>query len=136
MTLQANCFEDMFAHCTGLTSVDKDFLPATTLAASCYRGMFQDTRFSTAPDLKAETLVSECYRFMFNGCTNLNYITCLATTNISSNGYTTNWVGGVAHSGTFVKDANANWTTNSDYNNNTHGIPKGLTPQNYNPITP
>lgn len=90
-TLAANCFEDMFAHCTGLTSVSSGFLPATTLAPSCYRGMFQDTRFSTAPDLLAEELVSECYRYMFNACTNLTNIKCLATTNLG-NGYTTNWV--------------------------------------------
>lgn len=135
-TLARGCFEDMFAHCTSLTSVCSDLLPATTLAVDCYRGMFQDTRFATAPDLLATTLVSECYRFMFNGCTNLNYIKCLATTNISSNGYTSNWVGGVAHSGTFVKDSNASWTTNTDYTNNTHGTPKGWTVQDNNAQTP
>ena len=90
-TLDANCFEDMFAHCTGLTSVNSGFLPATTLAAHCYRGMFQDTRFERAPDLPATKLVTECYRYMFNACTKLKYIKCLATTNLG-NGFTTNWV--------------------------------------------
>ena len=90
-TLGPNCYEDMFAHCTGLTSVDPDFLPATTLAPHCYRGMFQDTRFERAPNLPAATLFTECYRYMFNACTQLNYIKCLATTNLG-NGFTTNWV--------------------------------------------
>lgn len=90
-TLQRGCFEDMFAHCTSLTSVVQGLLPATTLAADCYRGMFQDTRFERAPDLLATTLVSECYRYMFNACTNLKYIKCLATTNLGDK-YTTNWV--------------------------------------------
>ncbi len=91
--LKANCFEDMFANCTGLTSVSAGFLPSTRLAAHCYRGMFQNTRFPSAPDLLATKLVTECYRYMFNGCTQLTYIKCLATENIG-NGYTTNWVGG------------------------------------------
>lgn len=91
MTLRKGCFQDMFAHCTGLTSVDRGLLPATNLAQDCYRGMFQDTRFERAPDLLATTLVSECYRYMFNACTNLKYIKCLATTNLGD-GYTTNWV--------------------------------------------
>jgi len=86
------CFEDMFSECRNLDSVPTDFLPATSVAASCYRGMFQSTKITRTPDLPASTLVSECYRYMFNGCSALTYIKCLATTNIG-NGYTTNWVG-------------------------------------------
>ena len=123
MTLQANCFEDMFANCTGLTSVDKDFLPATTLAASCYRGMFQSTRIKTAPDLLVETLVSECYRYMFNNCSQLKNVKCLATTNLG-NGYTTNWLSGSVpnnNSCTFVKAETASWSRDA------HGIPSSWT---------
>lgn len=130
MTLQANCFEDMFANCTGLTSVDKDFLPATTLAPSCYRGMFQNTRFDTAPDLLVGTLVEECYRFMFNGCTKLKNIRCLATTNLG-NGYTTNWVGGNVPNNnecTFVRAENINWPRNAN------GILDNWTIQNDTPL--
>lgn len=86
------CFEDMFSECRNLASVPTDFLPATSVAASCYRGMFQSTKITRTPDLPASTLASECYRYMFNGCSQLTYIKCLATTNIGS-GYTTNWVG-------------------------------------------
>lgn len=128
-TLAPNCFEDMFAHCTGLTSVSSDFLPATTLATSCYRGMFQDTRFDRAPDLLATTLVSECYRYMFNACTNLMYIKCLATKNLG-NGYTSNWVSNDGNkivpntsSCTFVRAATATWPTG------VHGILSNWTVQ-------
>lgn len=122
-TLDKNCFEDMFAHCTGLVSVDPEFLPATTLVPHCYRGMFQDTRFERAPNLPATALVTECYRYMFNACTQLNYIKCLATTNLGS-GYTTNWVSDDGNkkvpntsSCTFVRaDADTNWPRNA------HGI--------------
>ena len=86
------CFEDMFSECRKLESVPTDFLPATSVAASCYRGMFQSTLITRSPDLPASTLASECYRYMFNGCSQLTYIKCLATTNIGD-GYTTNWVG-------------------------------------------
>ena len=109
LTMGKGCFEDMFAHCTGLTSVIPGLLPATTLAENCYRGMFQDTRFGRAPELLAGTLVKECYRYMFNGCTQLTYIKCLATTNIG-NGYTTNWVGGSVPNNancTFIKASTA-----------------------------
>lgn len=105
------CFEDMFAHCTGLTSISEEFLPATTLATDCYRGMFQDTRFTRAPDLPATTLVSECYRYMFNACSQLTYIKCLATTNVNGSGYTTNWVKDVPNknTSTFVRAGTTAW---------------------------
>jgi hypothetical protein len=69
-------------------------------------------------------LVSNCYQNMFGGCTNLNSITCLAT-NISATNCTSNWVSGVAASGTFTKAANmSSWTTGAS------GIPTGWTTLN------
>ena len=48
---------------------------------------------------------------MFDGCTNLNYIKCLAT-NISASYCTRYWVVGVASTGTFVKNPNmTSWPT-------------------------
>lgn len=114
--LKANCFEDMFANCTGLIYISPGFLPSTQLAAHCYRGMFQNTRFPTAPELLATTLVTECYRYMFNGCTQLTKIICLATTNIG-NGYTTNWVGGSIPNNAnckFVKAPSASWPSGAN----------------------
>ena len=142
LTLAPNCFEDMFAHCTSLDSVSTGFLPATTLAASCYRGMFQDTRFQRAPDLLAATLVSDCYRFMFDACSNLKYIKCLATSYIKNNnvqngvggnGYTTNWVAdGVPNNSTstFVKASTVPSTGTGSWPRNAHGILSSWTVQN------
>lgn len=124
LTLQSGCFEDMFANCTGLTKVDKDFLPATTLAAHCYRGMFQNTRFEKAPILPATTLVTYCYRYMFFNCSNLNYIKCLATNPPSkSDSFTRDWVGGSVpkSSGTFIQN-NAEVMTSS-WATAVYGIP-------------
>ena len=122
-TLAYNCYDSMFANCTSLTTAPE--LPATTLATACYYAMFFGcTGLTTAPDLSASTLVDRCYRDMFSGCTGLNYIKCLAT-DISAEYCTTNWVDGVASSGTFVKAASmSSWTTGVD------GIPTGWVVEN------
>jgi hypothetical protein len=81
------------------------------------------TSLTTAPELPATTLVNSCYEYMFEGCSNLNYIKAMFTTEPSSS-YTTNWVNGVAASGTFVKNSAATWNvTGAD------GIPTGWTVQ-------
>ena len=149
-TLANYCYQQMFNGCASLTTVPADYLPATTLATYCYQGMFNGcTSLTTAPELPATTLTTYCYQNMFNGCTSLttapalpattlanycyqqmfrnctslNYIKCLAT-NISASNCTTNWVNGVAASGTFVKNPNmTGWTTS------TSGIPSGWTVQ-------
>ena len=59
---------------------------------------------------------------MFNNCSKLNNIKCLAT-DISATSCLTNWVKGVASSGTFVKDANTTWPEGVS------GIPTGWTVQ-------
>lgn len=112
-TLTQSCYLEMFGGCTSLTTTPE--LPATTLASSCYRGMFSDcTSLTTAPELPATTLANYCYYFMFYNCSKLNYIKCLAT-NISATYCTTNWVKGVASTGTFIKDANmTGWTAGAN----------------------
>ena len=116
--LAENCYADMFFQCSKL--IDAPVLPATTLAVTCYSGMFRDCKqLSNAPDLPAATLVDGCYAGMFRGCTNLNYIKCLAT-DISAEGCLTDWLDGVASTGTFVKERTMNdWTTGAS------GIPTG-----------
>jgi hypothetical protein len=62
---------------------------------------------------------------MFYGCTNLNYIKAMFTTTPSGsspNYYTNEWVSGVASSGTFVKNAVAQWNVTG-----ANGIPTGWT---------
>ena len=107
-----NDMEAMFRGCTSLTTIPSGLLQATTLKNGCYKSMFMDcTSLTTAPDLHATKLVDSCYSGMFSGCTNLNYIKCLAT-DISAANCTSNWVSGVAATGTFVKNASmTSWTT-------------------------
>ncbi len=72
------------------------------------------------------TLVNRCYNNMFNnmfhGCSNLNSVTCLAT-NISANQCTTNWLNGVAATGTFITPSSTGW------NSGVNGKPSGWTRQ-------
>lgn len=119
------CYSHMFSDCISLTTAPK--LPATNLsgASYCYEGMFSGcTSLTTAPVLSASTLVTSCYNTMFSGCSSLNYIKCLATTGFNAYTCLTNWVSGVASSGTFVKDANTTW------NRGNSGIPSNWTVQN------
>ena len=148
-TLDARCYQYMFEGCTSLTTAPK--LPATKLTTWCYNGMFKDctsltaapalpatkladmcyyqmfkgcTSLTTAPELPANTLVENCYTFMFRNCTRLNYIKCLAT-DIHATACTSNWVNGVASTGTFVKASDMNnWPTGDS------GIPSGWTVMN------
>ncbi len=121
-TLASCCYYSMFSGCKGLTTVPADLLKATEMKVCCYAYMFKNcTSLTTAPELKAETLAQECYRSMFQDCTKLASVTCLAT-NISANDCTTDWLSGVAASGTFTKaPAMTSWSTG------TNGIPSGWT---------
>lgn len=121
--VSANTFYQFFQE-TGVVNAENLVMPATTLKNYCYYGMFQNcTAMTTAPELPATTLVQSCYQGMFSGCTSLNSITCLAT-NISARNSTSNWVVGVAASGTFTKAASmSSWTTGAS------GIPNGWTIQ-------
>ena len=58
---------------------------------------------------------------MFYGCTKLNYIKAMFTTRPSTS-YTSNWVSGVAATGTFVKNSAATWNVTG-----VNGIPSGWT---------
>ena len=122
--LASSCYCSMFSGCTSLTAAPE--LPATTLANECYSSMFRGcTSLIMAPELKAAVLAGYCYEQMFKGCTNLNSVTCLAT-DISATDCTTNWLSGVASTGTFTKaagigvDTSGGWTSNS-----ANGIPTG-----------
>ena len=69
-TLAAYCYRGMFSGCTGLTTAP--VLPATTLVESCYLNMFHGcTGLTTAPELPATMLAKSCYMLMFSDCTGL-----------------------------------------------------------------
>ena len=98
--LTASCYKSMFYACYKLTGV-QEVLPATTLQESCYETMF-------SPVLPAETLAPRSYNQMFASSPKVNYIKMLAL-DISATDAVTNWVSGVASTGTFVKDFDATW---------------------------
>ena len=111
----------MFYGCAGLTKAPE--LPATTLAISCYNGMFSDcTGLTKAPELPATTLAISCYNGMFYGCSNLNYIKAMFTSTPNNND---NWVNGVSSTGTFVMNAATEWDP-EEYRG-INGIPQGWT---------
>ena len=98
-------------------------LPATTLTNYCYYYMFRDcTYLTTAPALPATTLTNNCYYYMFKNCTNLSSVTCLAT-DISATSCTSNWLDGVAASGTFTTPSSTDWSSKTGAS----GIPSGWT---------
>ena len=109
LTLSKGCFEDMFAHCTSLATVPAGLLPATTLAVDCYRGMFQDTALTSAPDLLAPTIVTTCYRFMFNKCKSLTTIRCHGTNPNTTD--LANWLKDASSSGTLYIKSGISWPT-------------------------
>lgn len=114
------CYRYMFNGCTNL--VTPPALPATTLAVNCYFSMFYGcTSLTVAPDLLALGLVSGCYVSMFDSCYNLSYIKALFVTT-PNNLTTLGWVRLVSPNGTFVKNANATWTTTGQ-----DGVPSGWT---------
>lgn len=123
-TLANYCYDSMFLGCTSLEKAHE--LPATTLANSCYDHMFYGcTSLEKAPVLPATMLVEYCYNNMFSYCTNLKEITCLAE-DISTQYCVSQWVNGVAQSGTFTKSPNmSSWPTGNS------GIPSGWTVQDY-----
>lgn len=121
-TLSDGCYNGMFYGCTSLTTAPE--LPASTLASGCYKHMFNNcTNLTTAPELPATTLTTNCYQYMFYRCTKLNYIKMLAT-DISAIGCLHSWAVGVASTGTFIKNKNATWNVSGS-----DGVPRGWTIQ-------
>ena len=127
-TLTNNCYNGMFSGCTSLTKAPE--LPATTLTDYCYNDMFSRcTSLTKAPVLPATTLGDYCYQSMFYGCSSLNEVRCQMPSSYSSSdigsNYTKNWLEGVASTGTFYTNADADWPSGS-----VSGIPTGWTRTN------
>lgn len=128
-SLESHKFPELFKGCNTIVSVDKGFLPATTLSDSCYRDMFYGcTNLVEAPVLPATILTYQCYFQMFHGCTKLNYIKMLAT-DIPSGDRLNGWVYGVSPTGTFVKSKDATWDTTPGALGD-GGVPAGWTVKN------
>lgn len=120
-TVNNECCAYMFGDCTSLVNAPK-ILSAMTLEYACYMGMFRNCiSLVNAPELPATTLTTSCYGEMFEGCISLNYIKMLAT-DISGNYCLSDWVSGVASTGTFVKASSMNSLPTGE-----DGIPSGWT---------
>ena len=85
-TLKADCYYGMFQGCRNLTAAPE--LPATTLEGRCYGQMFSYCiSLTTAPELPATTLAGNCYQSMFYGCTGLIKSPDILATSIGSNSF-------------------------------------------------
>ena len=81
-------FCKLFSNCKNIVNADSNFLPATTLADSCYSDMFHGcTSLTTAPALPATTLANSCYNNMFYGCTGLTTAPALPATTLADSCY-------------------------------------------------
>ena len=110
----------MFLDCTQLKTPPA--LKSTILGDYCFKWIFKNcTSLISAPELLATTLTNYCYQQMFYNCSKLNSITVYAD-DISATNCTSNWLSGVASTGTFNNYGSATYTTNSP-----SGSPTGWT---------
>lgn len=110
--MPASAYHGMFFNCSSLVSAP--ILPDTSLASHCYNSMFYNcSSLVSAPKLPATTLAASSYSQLFRYCGALSHIEMLAT-DISANSCLWFWVGGVAATGTFVKNSAATWTDVGD----------------------
>ena len=94
LTIGDYCFAYIFNNVTSLIRVDDDFLPATTLARSCYQNMFQGcTGLTIAPALPTTTLAINCYAGMFQGCIGLTIAPALPATTLAISCYINMFLG-------------------------------------------
>ena len=106
-------FVKLFANDTDLEDASDLVLPED-VTNNCYYGMFKDcTRLTTAPALPATTLAASCYRELFSGCSSLDKIITYATS-VSAFGQLRNWVSGVAATGDFYNLGGATYTSGAN----------------------
>lgn len=120
-----DAYNRLFADCKKLISAPE--IPAAVFqngigaTTSIYSNMFENcTSLTRAPKLPTRTLCDYCYYKMFNGCTNLNYVECLADTATGHREFD-NWLDGVSPTGTFVKRPDVTWSSGAS------GIPTNWT---------
>ena len=155
-TLTPSCYSNMFDSCSSLENAPE--LPATTLASRCYSWMFNGGWSLSAPppELPALSLTHECYHGMFYGCekmtdapkikaaalstycceqmfTYCESLSAITLENLSSWATTasntfTNWVSGVADTGTFY--CLSSLGTDATITRGTSFCPQGWTVEN------
>ena len=122
MNLAEGCYSYMYYGCESISTVDPDYLPATTLASNCYSHMFEESDLMTTPYLPAETLVSGCYDYMFANDEDMSFVQSNFTTTPGT-AYTNNWLYNVSEYGVFTFNSDAPWAANYDNYRNPSGIP-------------
>lgn len=119
-TPPSSAFASFFQTSNKLTDASNLILPAK-VSFYCYDSMFNGcVNLKKAPELPATTLKPSCYTNMFRQCAILNSVTCHAT-DISASSCLTNWLLGVAASGTFKCVNGVNYPSGNS------GIPTGWT---------
>lgn len=104
------CYQLMFYECKSLKSADIE-LPATTVNNNgVYSRMFFNcTNLTDSPIIKATSVSgNDAFYEMFYGCGKMKYLVC-DIMNEPSSSISSNWLGGVAATGTFYKNPNATW---------------------------
>ena len=115
-------FSYMFRNCTALANPPE--IRLTTLAYNALYFMFSGcTSLIRAPRLPAMTLEEGCYHGIFSGCSSLTEASIAATTTATD--ALTNWLDGVAASGTVYADPSLTLPTDS-----ASGTPSGWTRHN------
>ena len=99
-SLGASCYTGMFAYCADM--IETPVLPALNLATQCYWMMFRGCSSITSVVLPAATLENTCYRQMFQDASALSSVEVGFR---QWNTATDNWMLRVAASGTFIKPA-------------------------------
>lgn len=121
------CFYKLFSGRTiesWLYDASELILPYGNLADNAFESMFANqTHLRKAPVIHNKSFGNGCYVNMFNGCSNLNNITCL-NTEYNEEKYN-NWVKGVSSTGTFTKSENM-----SGFPSGYSGIPVGWNVEN------
>ena len=115
-------FKGLFKNCISIINAKNLVLP-DTLAEGCYEELFYGCySLESAPILSCSTLEDNCYEKMFYNCAALNHIECYNLDDISDY-VSSDWVYGVANSGTFLIDYTSDW----DATNKASHIPSGWT---------
>ena len=119
--LGQQCYDGMYKECVSL-EVAQEELPAETISQQSYGNMYRDCKnLKKSPIIRAKHIALYGFNRMFRGCSNLRHVTCYAESKATSGSTTSEWLYGVAGSGTIVKSRKLSLP--SGYN----GIPGGWT---------
>ena len=115
--MQISCNGNCYIYGNVMSLLSKDSYATMTELPydNTFQNLFMDNKNITHADgkdlvLPATVLRKNCYFQMFSGCTNFNYIKCLATDIPANRDCTTNWLKSTAKKGTFVKAEGVTWT--------------------------